>query len=155
VQIEVRKFEPRNAVFAGPTGLEVIERLIPQAREALPPGGMAGIRNQRYDCRSSAALALDWNQVEFRNDLQGIARVAVARRNPRRASGEPGAPPGILERHAHTELRGERNSHLGRAEEISQRALGISSCFRLVRSTQFGLQTPLTAPFMSKSPESG
>ena len=32
VQLEVRKFEPRNAVFAGPTGLEVIERLIPQAR---------------------------------------------------------------------------------------------------------------------------
>ena len=30
VQLEVRKFEPRNAVFAGPTGLEVIARLIPQ-----------------------------------------------------------------------------------------------------------------------------
>src|SRR6266481_3729700 len=29
VQLEVRKFEPRTAVFAGPTGLEVIERLIP------------------------------------------------------------------------------------------------------------------------------
>jgi release factor glutamine methyltransferase len=26
VQLEVRKFEPRNAVFAGPTGLEVIAR---------------------------------------------------------------------------------------------------------------------------------
>ncbi len=39
VQLEVRKFEPRGAVFAGPTGLEVIERLIPQAREALKPGG--------------------------------------------------------------------------------------------------------------------
>ena len=39
VQLEVRKFEPRNAVFAGPTGLEVIERLIPQAHEALRPGG--------------------------------------------------------------------------------------------------------------------
>ncbi len=39
VQLEVRKFEPRNAVFAGPTGLEVIERLIPQARDVLKPGG--------------------------------------------------------------------------------------------------------------------
>ena len=29
VQLEVRKFEPRKAVFAGPTGLEVIERLHP------------------------------------------------------------------------------------------------------------------------------
>src|SRR6185437_16729743 len=32
VQLDVRKFEPQNAVFAGPNGLEVIERLIPQAR---------------------------------------------------------------------------------------------------------------------------
>jgi release factor glutamine methyltransferase len=39
VQLEVRKFEPRNAVFAGPTGLEVISRLIPQAHAALKPGG--------------------------------------------------------------------------------------------------------------------
>src|SRR5881275_641669 len=39
VQLGVRKFEPRDAVFAGPTGLEVIERLIPQAQSALKPGG--------------------------------------------------------------------------------------------------------------------
>ena len=39
VQLEVRKHEPRTAVFAGATGLEVIERLIPQARESLKPGG--------------------------------------------------------------------------------------------------------------------
>src|SRR5208337_1889217 len=39
VQLEVRKFEPRNAVFAGPTGVEVIGRLIPQAHAALRPGG--------------------------------------------------------------------------------------------------------------------
>ena len=39
VQLEVRKFEPRGAVFAGQTGIEVIARLIPQAREALRPGG--------------------------------------------------------------------------------------------------------------------
>src|SRR5213594_1332637 len=39
VQLEVRKFEPRDAVFAGPTGTEVIERLLPQAWEVLKPGG--------------------------------------------------------------------------------------------------------------------
>ena len=39
VQLEVRKFEPRNAVFAGPRGTEVIERLIPQAKATLKPGG--------------------------------------------------------------------------------------------------------------------
>src|SRR5207248_1631205 len=35
VQLEVRKYEPRHAVFAGPTGLEVIQRLVPQAHDAL------------------------------------------------------------------------------------------------------------------------
>src|ERR1700739_1708425 len=39
VQLEVRKFEPHHAVFAGPSGLEVIDRLIPAARQALKPGG--------------------------------------------------------------------------------------------------------------------
>src|SRR5271154_1766789 len=39
VRLEVRKFEPRNAVFSGPSGLEVINRLIPQARTILAPGG--------------------------------------------------------------------------------------------------------------------
>src|SRR3954447_22202152 len=35
VQLEVRRFEPRGAVFAGATGLEVIARLIPEAHEKL------------------------------------------------------------------------------------------------------------------------
>ena len=39
VQLEVRKFEPRSAVFAGPAGTEVIARLIPQARTTLRRGG--------------------------------------------------------------------------------------------------------------------
>ena len=73
---------PRNAVFAGPTGLEVIERLIPQAREALPPGGWLVFEISGTIADRVRPLLSDWNQVEFRNDLQGIARVAVARRNP-------------------------------------------------------------------------
>jgi release factor glutamine methyltransferase len=83
VQLEVRKFEPRHAVFAGPTGVEVIERLIPQAREALRPGGwlvfeISGTIAERVRCLLSA-----WDEVEIRNDLQGIARVAIARKiNP-------------------------------------------------------------------------
>ncbi len=39
VQLEVRRYEPRSAVFAGPSGTEVIARLIPQALLALRPGG--------------------------------------------------------------------------------------------------------------------
>ncbi len=37
---DVKEFEPRTALVAGPRGTEVIERLIPQARERLNPGGM-------------------------------------------------------------------------------------------------------------------
>jgi len=36
---DVRKFEPRAALLAGPQGTEVIARLIPQAAERLRPGG--------------------------------------------------------------------------------------------------------------------
>src|SRR4029079_3572228 len=35
----VRDHEPRQALIAGPTGTEIIERLIPQAAERLLPGG--------------------------------------------------------------------------------------------------------------------
>jgi release factor glutamine methyltransferase len=36
---DVKNFEPRAALVAGPKGTEVIERLIPQAAERLNPGG--------------------------------------------------------------------------------------------------------------------
>jgi release factor glutamine methyltransferase len=81
VQLEVRKFEPRNAVFAGPTGLEVIERLIPQALVALRPGGwfVFEISGTIADRVRRLLSGPEWDQVEIRNDLQGIARVAIAR----------------------------------------------------------------------------
>lgn len=80
VQLEVRKFEPRNAVFAGPTGLEVIERLIPQAREALRPGGWLVLEISGTIAEGVRLLLSDWNDVKLTNDLQGIARVARARK---------------------------------------------------------------------------
>src|SRR5450759_543322 len=85
VQLEVRKFEPRNAVFAGPTGLEVIERLIPLAREALCPGGwlVFEISGTIADRVRSRLSSWDWDDVAIRNDLQGIARVAIARKPTR------------------------------------------------------------------------
>jgi release factor glutamine methyltransferase len=85
VQLEVRRFEPRNAVFAGPTGMEVIERLIPQAREALGPGGwlVFEISGTIADRVRSLLSGRDWDEVAIKNDLQGIARVAIARKNTR------------------------------------------------------------------------
>jgi len=82
VQLEVRKFEPRNAVFAGPTGLEVIERLIPQALAVLRPGGwlVFEISGTIADRVRGLLSNRDWDGVAIRNDLQGIARVATARK---------------------------------------------------------------------------
>ena len=80
VQLEVRKFEPRNAVFAGPTGLEVIERLIPQALTALRPGGWLVFEISEAIADRVRGLLLGWEEVTVRNDLQGIERVAVARK---------------------------------------------------------------------------
>jgi release factor glutamine methyltransferase len=80
VQLEVRKFEPRNAVFAGPTGLEVIERLIPQAQSALRPGGWLVFEISGTIADRTRALLSRWDEVAIKTDLQGIARVALAKK---------------------------------------------------------------------------
>jgi release factor glutamine methyltransferase len=80
VQLEVRKFEPRNAVFAGPTGLEVIERLIPQARAVLKPGGWLVIEISGTIVTEVERLLGEWDEVEIIPDLQGLPRVAAARK---------------------------------------------------------------------------
>jgi release factor glutamine methyltransferase len=80
VQLEVRKFEPRNAVFAGPTGLEVIERLIPQAQTALRSGGWLVMEMSGTIADRVQKLLSGWTDFKITNDLQGIARVASARK---------------------------------------------------------------------------
>lgn len=78
VQLEVRKFEPRHAVFAGPTGLEVIERLIPQAQTALKSGGWLVFEISGTIAAGVQGLLGSWEQIQFTNDLQGIPRVVAA-----------------------------------------------------------------------------
>jgi release factor glutamine methyltransferase len=80
VQLEVRKFEPRNAVFAGPTGLEVIERLIPQAQTVLRPGGWLVFEISGTIAEAARHSLAGWAEVQLTNDLQGIVRVAAARK---------------------------------------------------------------------------
>jgi release factor glutamine methyltransferase len=84
VQLEVRKFEPRSAVFAGPTGLEVIEQLIPQAQTVLKPSGWLVFEISGTIADRVRSLLLGWEEVEIKNDLQGIARVAIARKSSTR-----------------------------------------------------------------------
>jgi release factor glutamine methyltransferase len=80
VQLEVRKFEPRNAVFAGPTGMEVIERLLPQAEASLIPGGWLVFEISGTIADRVRRMLSNWDEVRIKNDLQGIRRVAVARK---------------------------------------------------------------------------
>ncbi len=80
VQLEVRKFEPRHAVFAGPSGLEVIERLIPQAHNVLKPGGWLIMEISGTIAQGVRRLLEGWSNTRITNDLQGIPRVAIAQK---------------------------------------------------------------------------
>ena len=84
VQLEVRKFEPREAVFAGPTGVEVIARLIPQARGALIAGGWLVIEISGTITKAVRELLEGWESVDIIPDLQGIPRVARAQKKSNR-----------------------------------------------------------------------
>ena len=80
VQLEVRKFEPRTAVFAGATGLEVIEKLIPAARSVLKTGGYLVMEISGTIADGVRALLTGWEDITISNDLQGIPRIAMARK---------------------------------------------------------------------------
>ncbi|HET7751621.1 MAG TPA: peptide chain release factor N(5)-glutamine methyltransferase [Terriglobales bacterium] len=80
VEAQVRRFEPRLALFAGPSGLEVFARLVPQARRALQHGGWLVMEIGHSGRERVCELLKDWEEIRITNDLQGIARVVAARR---------------------------------------------------------------------------
>lgn len=80
VQLEVRKFEPRSAVFAGPTGIEIIARLLPQAHATLRPGGWIVLEISGPIADRVRHLLSAWDDVQIIADLQSIPRVAQARK---------------------------------------------------------------------------
>ena len=80
VQLEVRKFEPRSAVFSGPNGTEVIERLIPQAHTTLRSGGWLALEISGTIAKEVEGLLQGWDHVQIRPDLQSIPRVALAQK---------------------------------------------------------------------------
>jgi release factor glutamine methyltransferase len=83
VQLEVRKFEPRDAVFAGPAGVDAIARLIPQALAVLRPGGWLVIEISGSIADRVKHLLNGWDQVRIAPDLQSIPRILRARKPPR------------------------------------------------------------------------
>ena len=77
---QVRDYEPAFALFAGPSGLDIYERLIPQAQLALKPGGWLLMEIGQGQREALAQLLSGWTNVSFINDLQGIPRIACAQR---------------------------------------------------------------------------
>jgi len=80
LEAQVRENEPRLALYAGATGLEVVRRLIPEAWEALAPGGWLVMEIGQGQREEAGELLAGWNEVNCKDDLQGIARVAIAQR---------------------------------------------------------------------------
>ncbi|HWR17180.1 MAG TPA: peptide chain release factor N(5)-glutamine methyltransferase [Terriglobales bacterium] len=81
VQAQVRRFEPHMAVFGGQSGAEIVERLIAQAKPVLKKNGWILIEIGYTQSAMVEKLLSGWNDVHFVPDLQGIPRVAVARKN--------------------------------------------------------------------------
>ena len=82
IQPEVR-FEPSGALYAGVDGLDVIRRLVPQSVERLTRGGtlMFEFGFGQADAVSELILsAAALTMVGQRSDLQGIPRVAIAKK---------------------------------------------------------------------------
>jgi release factor glutamine methyltransferase len=77
---QVREFEPALALFAGSTGFEIYERLIPQAWNSLHAGGLLALEMGFEQSARIAELLREWKNVEFVDDLQSIPRVVLARR---------------------------------------------------------------------------
>jgi release factor glutamine methyltransferase len=82
LSIEVREYEPALALFAGDDGLEVYRRLIPAAFAVLIPGGylVLEIGFGQSPAIGELLAKSGFEQIEFLPDLQGIPRVACARR---------------------------------------------------------------------------
>lgn len=80
VQLEVRKFEPRSAVFAGPEGTEVITRIIAQAHDLLRPGGWLVLEISGTIVEQVRSALIKWQNMQVIADLQQIPRVIRAQK---------------------------------------------------------------------------
>jgi release factor glutamine methyltransferase len=83
LQTEVGEFEPAMALFAGPLGLDVIERLVEQSASHLRPGGALVFEFGAGQDQTIARLISQEPRLTMERvvrDLAGIPRVAVATR---------------------------------------------------------------------------
>ncbi|KAA6455704.1 peptide chain release factor N(5)-glutamine methyltransferase [Acidobacteria bacterium AB60] len=82
LSVEVRDYEPSTALFAGPEGLDVYRRLIPQAFRVLNPRGhiLLEIGYGQADAVRALLEGYGFFSVRVLPDLQGIPRVLDAMR---------------------------------------------------------------------------
>jgi release factor glutamine methyltransferase len=81
---EVREHEPADALFAGPTGVEIYPRLIQQAASLLQRRGILVLELGYNSLDRVRALLYGqhaWVNVSVTNDLAGIPRVIAAERS--------------------------------------------------------------------------
>lgn len=80
LQREVRDFEPRVALFAGPTGLELYHRLVADASRVLRPGGWLVLElGYRALDGVRSMFSEGWVELQVQADLAGWPRVLAAR----------------------------------------------------------------------------
>lgn len=80
---DVQRFEPREALLAGPKGTEAIERLIPQAAARLRPGGCLLVEISPMIHDAVSAIVRNDGRFELGEtirDLARLPRVVQARR---------------------------------------------------------------------------
>ncbi|MCX8037817.1 MAG: peptide chain release factor N(5)-glutamine methyltransferase [Candidatus Sumerlaeia bacterium] len=79
----VLNYEPHEALFGGPDGLDVIRRLIAHAPRHLKSGGTLVFEigyGKAPAVRQILVADGRWGEIDIRNDLAGIPRVVIARR---------------------------------------------------------------------------
>jgi len=83
LQREIRDYEPALALFGGPTGIEIYERLIRSAARVLRPGGRLVVEiGYKAEAAVLALLGSQWNDISVTPDLAGWPRVVSARLRP-------------------------------------------------------------------------
>jgi release factor glutamine methyltransferase len=80
LQPEVRDYEPALALFAGPDGLEIYRRLIPEAARLLKPGGRLILELGYNAVGEVRQMMASWCDLEVMEDLARVPRVLSASR---------------------------------------------------------------------------
>ena len=82
---DVRDYEPHLALVAGPTGMEIFERLVGEATGRLVPGGWLVMEIHPQLVQALRDLFQSdprWSDVGIAKDLAGLPRVIKARWKP-------------------------------------------------------------------------